>query len=87
MPKRRNLDREGLEVHLLNLLLGYRPFLLLGGLMFLVFALVTVSSSMVTGAFSIVVSAYLIILTANHQTAVFTSKALAWAGTFWKSDQ
>ncbi|MBI9046408.1 MAG: hypothetical protein JEZ06_18100 [Anaerolineaceae bacterium] len=40
MSKKRDLDREGLEVYLINLLLAFRPYLQIGGFLLLIYALV-----------------------------------------------
>ncbi len=84
MPKRENLDRESLEVHLLNLLMGYRPLLLIGGLMFLVFTFFTIQSSLIVGLFALGTTVVMVLLASTYQGAVYMAKALAWVGTVWK---
>ena len=81
---RRNLDREGLEVYLLHLLLAYRHLLQISGLLLLVYAVLAASASLVVGGIALSVALFLL-LCANWYPAVQgLAKFGAWLGTIGK---
>ena len=78
---RRNLDREGLEVYLLNLLLAYRPLLQISGWLLLAYALLALSASLLASAIALGL-ATLLLITANWYPALLAAaKFGAWLGT------
>jgi len=87
MTNKRNLDREGLEVYLLNLLLGYRPLFQLTGLIFLVITLVAISFSPAAGIVSLALAGFLFMLAYSYRVVVAVSKFGAWLGTISKRDR
>ena len=86
MTKRRNLDREGLEVYLLNLLLAYRPMLQISGLLFLVFSVVALSLSPIVGSIALGMGIFLVTLTNSYQVTLYLAKLGAWLGTLGKNN-
>lgn len=86
MKPRRNLDREGLEVYLLNLLLAYRPMLQISGLLLLIYAVLVLPTSHIVGGIALGAAVFLVI-TANWYPAIQTlAKIGAWVGTLRKKD-
>jgi hypothetical protein len=81
MAKQRNLDREGLEVYLLYLLLAYRPFLQICGVLFLVFSALGFTFSPAAGGIVFILALLLITLTYSYNAVVYAAKFGAWLGT------
>ena len=84
MVKRRDLDREGLEVYLLYLILGYRPIFRLASLLFLVYAVVVFGYSPLVGSVALGLAIFLVLLTTSFPLAHWVAKLGAWAGTIRK---
>ena len=81
MTKRRNLDREGLEIYLLNLLLAYRPILQISGLLFLITSVVALALSPIGGSIALGVAILLVTLSYSYQATLYLAKVGAWLGT------
>ena len=86
MAKRQNIDREGLEVYLLNLLLAYGPILKICGLLFLIYAVVALQYSIIMGSITFGLAIVLILLSSSYQAALWVAKIGAWLGTLRKDN-
>jgi hypothetical protein len=84
MSKRRQLDRESLEVYLLHLLLAYRPLLQVMGLLLFVLAFVTSSLSPRAGIFVLGLAVIFLIATFSYSVLLYIARLGAWIGTVWK---
>ena len=82
--KRRNLDREGLEVYLLNLLLAYRPLFQISGLVCLIFSVAMFSISPITGSLPFIAAVILLLISYSYQATLYLAKLGAWLGTLGK---
>ncbi len=87
MKKRRNLDREGLEIYLLNLLLAYRLLLQISGLILLVFAIFAFTISPVAGFITLVRAIFLVSMIYSYQATAYVAKFGAWLGTISKKER
>lgn len=81
MAKRRNLDRESLEVYLLNLLLAYRPIIQISGLLFLMTSVFALSMSPAVGLIALGVAIFLLLVSFSYQATLYLAKLGAWLGT------
>ena len=86
MAGRRRKDREILEVYLLHLLLAYRPLLRISGLFLSIYALVSLSLSLMVSLFAFWLAILLLALTFSYRFTLYFAKFGAWAGTFWKKE-
>jgi hypothetical protein len=87
MKQRRNLDREGLEVYLLNLLLAYRPLFLVMGLFLFLYAIIILAYSLVVGGIAMVVTLALVLMGYSYPATLFIAKVGAWLGSVRKKDR
>ena len=78
MSNKRKLDREGLEVYLLNLLLAYRPLLFICGLFLLFYAIGVITKSFILGVTTFVPPVFLLLLCFSYHLALSTAKFGAW---------
>ncbi|HSG42286.1 MAG TPA: hypothetical protein VLA72_03945 [Anaerolineales bacterium] len=85
MKRKRNLDREGLEVNLLNLLLVYRPIIQLCGLIIFVHGVVMIPNSISVGSITFAVAVFLYLVTRFSKLTFHLAKFGAWIGTLGKS--
>jgi uncharacterized membrane protein len=85
MKHRRNLDREGLEVYLVNLLLAYRPLFQLSGFIIFVYALVVMAFSITISIIAFVVAIFLGLVSYSYQLTLSLAKIGAWLGTIGKN--
>ena len=74
MYNRNRLDRERLEGYLVHLLLAYRPFLLIGGLLLLGSAVATIFSSFLLGSIFLLVTAVPLLCAISYPVVVFTAR-------------
>jgi len=81
--RRRNKDKELLEVYLLHLLLAYRPLLRISGIFLFIYALVSLSFSEI-GLFVFWLAILLLALTVSYRFMLYFAKFGAWFGTLWK---
>ena len=84
MPNRQRLARERLEIYLVHLLLAYRPLILIGGLLLLVYAILAMVASAVTGFASLVPAVFLLLLGSSYPVVLYTARLGAWIGTLWR---
>ena len=82
MSKKRKLDREGLEVYLLNLLMAYLPLLFVCGIFLLFYAIGMISKSFIVGVSTFLPPVFLLLLCFSYQATLSTSKIGAWLLTF-----
>jgi len=78
MPKKHKLDRDGLEVYLLNLLLAYRPLLFVSGIFLFFYAIGMVSKSFIVGLVTFLPPIFLLLLCVSYQITLSTAKFGAW---------
>ena len=78
MPKKHQLDRDGLEVYLLNLLLAYRPLLFVSGIFLFFYASGMISKSFIVGLVIFLPPIFLLLLCFSYQTTLSTAKFGAW---------
>jgi len=78
MSNKRKLDREGLEVYLLNLLLAYRPLLFICGLFLLFYAIGVITKSFILGVTTFVPPVFLLLLCFSYHLTLSTAKFGAW---------
>jgi hypothetical protein len=83
MSKKRKLDREGLEVYLLNLLLAYRPLLFISGIFLLFYAIGVMSKTFLAGMAILLPPIYLLLLCFSYQLTLSSAKLFAWLLTFF----
>ena len=78
MSKRHKLDRDGLEVYLLNLLLAYRPLLFVSGIFLFFYAIGMISRSFIAGVVTFLPPIFLLLLCFSYQLTLSTAKFGAW---------
>ena len=78
MPKKHKLDRDGLEVYLLNLLLAYRPLLFVSGIFLFFYAIGMVSKSFIVGSVTFLPPIFLLLLCFSYHITLSTAKLGAW---------
>ena len=81
MTKRRNLDREGLEVYLLYVLLAYRPLFLLAGLLLFVYGIAIFMASSVIGGIAVDLAILIILPAFSYPVCLALARLGAWLGT------
>jgi hypothetical protein len=87
MTKRRNLDKEGLKVYPLNLLLAYHPIIQICGILFLAFSALAFTLSPAVGGITLVLALILMSMTSSYNAVVYTAKFEAWLGSLsWDKD-
>jgi len=86
MSKRRNLDKEGLEVYLLNLLLAYRPLLQIWGILMIIFSAVIISFSTSASIIAISVGIMLFLIVYSYNATLIIAKFGAWLGTAFRNN-
>ena len=78
MSNKRKLDRDGLEVYLLNLLLAYRPLLFVSGVFLFFYAIGVLSRSFIVGIATFLPPIFLLLLCFSYQITLNTAKFGAW---------
>jgi len=78
MSKNCKLDRDGLEVYLLNLLLAYRPLLFICGIFLLFYAIGVITKSFMVGIAIFLLPIFLLLLCFSYQLTLRTAKFGAW---------
>ena len=86
MSQRKRLKREGLEFYLLNILLIYRPLLRISGVLFLVYAIATISSYPLGSLTAMAVAVFLFLLTFSFSLTLRVAKFGAWLGTIGRKE-
>ena len=78
MPNKRKLDRDGLEVYLLNLLLAYRPLLFVSGIFLFFYAVGIIFQSFFVGVVTFLPPIFLLLLCFSYRLTLSTAKFGAW---------
>lgn len=86
MSNRRRLARERLEYYLVYLLLAYRRLILIVGLFFLAYAVMTILVNRIAGFTALLPAIYLLLLGNSYNVVVYTARLGAWIGTLWRYD-
>jgi hypothetical protein len=84
MSNRRRLARERLEIYLVHLLLAFRPLIFVAGLLLLVYAIIALIASSLTGFASLVPAVFLLLLGSSYPVVLYTARLGAWIGTLWR---
>ena len=84
MSNRRRLARERLEIYLVHLLLAFRPLILIGGLLLLVYAIIGMLIHSPAGFASLVPAVFLLLLGSSYPAVLYTARLGAWIGTLWR---
>jgi len=87
MSQRRRLDRERLEVYYVNLLLAFRPLLIIVGLLLFGYALLTIGSSLLVGIVAGVLAVLTLLLGNFYPVVVFAAKVAAWVVTVGRKEE
>jgi hypothetical protein len=87
MSKRKQLDRERLQVYYANMLMAYRPLIVISGLLLFVFAFLMLTTSPLTGILAGVFAVLVLLLGNIYAVVVFVSSVLAWVVTVGRSDE
>jgi hypothetical protein len=87
MSNRRRLARERLEVYLVYLMLMYRPLILIGGVLLLMYAFVALLMSSMMGYAALIPALFLLLLGNSYNAVLYTARIGAWIGTLWRHDE
>jgi hypothetical protein len=87
MFNRQRLRRERLEVYLVHLLLAYRRYIFIVGLLLLVYGGVTLFINPLVGFASLLPATYLLLLSNFYPVTVYTARLGAWIGTLWRHEE
>jgi len=83
---RRRLARERLEIYLVHLLLMYRRFTLIVGLLLLAYAIVTIFVDRIAGFATLFPAIFLLLLGNSYNVVVYTARLGAWIATLWRQE-
>lgn len=86
MFDRKKLYRERLEMYLVYLMLGYRPFILLTGLIWVLCAAYAFTLHALVGGILLVVSALLLALGSSFGAIVGVARAISWLAVLFKRE-
>ena len=86
MSNRRQLARERLEIYLVHLLLMYRRFTLIVGLLLLAYAIVTIFVDRIAGFATLFPAIFLLLLGNSYNFVVYTARLGAWIATLWRQE-
>lgn len=86
MSTRRRLARERLEIYLVHLLLAYRRYIFIVGLLLFVYGSVTLFINSLVGFASLVPAIYLLLLSNSYPVTLYTARLGAWIGTLWRAE-
>lgn len=81
MSNRQRLARERLEIYLVQLILIYRRFIWVIGMLLLIYAGVMLLMNSVMGFAALVPALYLFILGNSYTAVLYTARLGAWIGT------
>jgi pheromone shutdown protein TraB len=87
MYDRKRLDRERLEIYFVQLLLAYHPFLMIGGVLLLAYALVIMFQSILLGSIFVLVAAIPLSLAFSYPVVVLTARLGAWIATLGRKNE
>jgi hypothetical protein len=77
-------DQERWEIFFLTILLATRPTLLRGGLIILLYAVVTAFLKPTVSLAALLLAAYVFLLVYSDRAALYTARVGSWLATVWK---
>lgn len=86
MSRRGRPARERLEIYLMQLLLAYRPFILGGGILLLIYALAISFIFPLAGMAGLVPAIFLLLLGGSYHAVLYTARLAAWIGTLGRRE-
>jgi hypothetical protein len=86
MSNRRRLARERLEIYLVYLLMAYRRLILISGLLFLAYTIVTLVLLSAVSFAGLLTALVLVLLGTSYNAILYTARLGAWIGTLWTND-
>lgn len=86
MPNRRQLAREQLEYYLTYLILAYRRWIFIVGLLLLIYGIAVMFGDLPRSFATLIPAAYLLLLSNSYNVTVYTARLGAWIGILWRSD-
>ena len=84
MSNRQRLARERLEIYLVQLILIYRRFIWVIGMLLLIYAVGTLLVNSVLGFAALVPALFLFALGNSYTAVLYTARLGAWIGTLWR---
>jgi hypothetical protein len=78
MSNKHKLDRDGLEIYLLNLLMAYRSLLFICGIFLIFYAIGMITKSFIVGILTFLPPIFLLLLCFSYQATLSTAKFGAW---------
>lgn len=87
MSTRSRLDRERLEVYYVNLLLAFRPFLIIVGVLLFGYSWLTIGTSLLVGGIAGVIAVLTLLLGNFYPVVVFAAKVAAWVVTVGRKEE
>lgn len=87
MSNRRRLARERIEYYLVYLILAYRRLILIVGLFFLAYAVMTIFVNRIAGFTTLLPAIFLLLLGNSYNVVVYTARLGAWIGTLWRHEE
>ena len=86
MSQRRRLDRERLEVYYVNLLLAFRPLLIIVGILLFGYAFLAIGSSLLVGIVVGVLAVLTLLLGNFYPVVILAARAAAWVVTVGRKE-
>jgi hypothetical protein len=86
MTKRRNLDRERLEVYYTTILLAYRPIIQICAWILMLYALAALAIFKTAGLVALGLAIIFLLLSYSYQLTLYLAKFGAWIGTIWREN-
>ena len=83
MFNRRRLARERLEVYLVHIILAYRQYIFISGLLLLVCAVAAMFTDVLAGNAILLPAIFLLLVSNSYNVALYTARLGAWIGTLW----
>lgn len=87
MSKRKQLDRERLEIYLLNLILASSHLLRITGFVLLVYGLVMIPLSPEVSVVMALLAICMLLPGYSYTAALCCARIGAWIGTVWKKEE
>lgn len=83
---RRKLARERMEIYLVHLLMRYRYYLLVPGVLLLLFTIAIMPMEPLAGVLAFLPAAWLCLLCGSYTVLLHTARAAAWIATLGEKD-
>ena len=81
MPDRHS-DRERWEILITTILMAFRPFLFMGGIMILVYAITALTAYPIVGVIAVALAFLLFLLVFSDHAILYLARVGAWMRTF-----